>query len=144
MAALKILQAGDIDPQQFKGSWAGAFGHTQFMPSTFLRIAVDGDGDGKRDLVGSVPDALASTANYLHKSGWQQGLAWGFEVKLPAGYKGPSGRTNKQPMAAWGRTRPRTDRRAPARRGQRRPAASCGTGGAGLSRDPQFRGDLRL
>lgn len=101
VAALKILQAGDIDPQDFKGSWAGAFGHTQFMPSTFLRIAVDGDGDGRRDLVKSVPDALASTANYLRKAGWQPGEIWGFEVKLPAGYAGPSGRTKKLPMAAW-------------------------------------------
>lgn len=101
VSALKILQAGDIDPAQFKGSWAGAFGHTQFMPSTFLRIAVDGDGDGRRDLIGSVPDALASTANYLHKAGWQTGGTWGFEVQLPDGYNGPSGRTKKQPMAVW-------------------------------------------
>lgn len=101
IAALKILAAGDIDPRDFNGSWAGAFGHTQFMPSTFLRIAVDGDGDGRRDLIKSVPDALASTANYLRKAGWQPGLAWGFEVKLPAGYAGPSGRTKKQPMSAW-------------------------------------------
>jgi lytic murein transglycosylase len=101
IAALKILAAGDIDPQDFKGSWAGAFGHTQFMPSTFLHIAVDGDGDGRRDLIKSVPDALASTANYLHKAGWQPGLAWGVEVKLPAGYSGPSGRTKKEPMSAW-------------------------------------------
>ncbi len=101
VAALKILQAGDIDPARFTGSWAGAFGHTQFMPSTFLSTAVDGDGDGRRDLIGSAPDAVASTANYLRKAGWQSGLAWGFEVKLPVGYAGPSGRTRKQPMAAW-------------------------------------------
>jgi lytic murein transglycosylase len=101
IAALKILAAGDIDPEDFKGSWAGAFGHTQFMPSTFLRIAVDGDGDGRRDLIKSVPDAVASTANYLHKAGWNPKLPWGFEVKLPAGYAGPSGRTRKQPMSAW-------------------------------------------
>ena len=101
VAALKIVQAGDIDPARFNGSWAGAFGHTQFMPSTFLSIAVDGDGDGRRDLVGSVPDAVASTANYLHKAGWQTGGTWGFEVRLPGGYAGPSGRTKKQPMAAW-------------------------------------------
>ncbi len=101
VAALKILQAGDIDPAQFNGSWAGAFGHTQFMPSTFLSTAVDGDGDGRRDLIGSAPDAVASTANYLRKAGWQAGESWGFEVKLPPGYAGPSGRTKKQPMAAW-------------------------------------------
>ncbi len=99
--AMRIVQGGDIDPRDFTGSWAGAFGHTQFMPSTFLGTAVDGDGDGRRDLVHSAPDALASTANFLHKAGWQQGLPWGFEVRLPAGYGGPSGRGHKQPMAAW-------------------------------------------
>ncbi len=100
-AAMKIVQSGDIDPRDFTGSWAGAFGHTQFMPSTFERLAVDGDGDGRRDLVHSAADALASTANFLHKAGWQQGLPWGFEVKLPEGYGGPSGRGKKQPMSAW-------------------------------------------
>ncbi len=101
IAALKILDAGDVDPNKFMGSWAGAFGHTQFMPSTFLRIAVDLDGDGRRDLIGSVPDALGSTANYLKKSGWVTGMPWGFEVRLPANYNGPSGRTRKEPMSAW-------------------------------------------
>ena len=100
-AALKILQNGDVNPADFNGSWAGAFGHTQFMPSTFLSNAVDLDGDGRRDIIGSVPDALGSTANYLKRSGWSSGRPWGFEVKLPAGYSGPSGRTNKQPMASW-------------------------------------------
>lgn len=100
IAALKIIQRGDIDPG-FTGSWAGAFGHTQFMPSTYLRIAVDLDGDGRRDLVGSVPDAVGSTAAYLRKSGWVTGGPWGFEVRLPSGYAGPSGRTKKEPMAAW-------------------------------------------
>jgi lytic murein transglycosylase len=100
IAALKIIQRGDIEPG-FTGSWAGAFGHTQFMPSTYLRIAVDLDGDGRRDLVGSVPDALGSTAAYLKKSGWVSGGAWGFEVRLPTGYSGPSGRTKKERMATW-------------------------------------------
>ncbi|WOJ88253.1 lytic murein transglycosylase [Methylocapsa polymorpha] len=101
IAALKIIQHGDIDPAQFNGSWAGAFGHTQFMPSTFLRIAVDLDGDGRKDLINSVPDALGSTAAYLRKGGWTPGVGWGFEVKLPDHYSGPSGRTRKEPMAAW-------------------------------------------
>ena len=114
------------------------------MPSTFLRIAVDGDGDGRRDLIGSVPDALASTANYLHKSGWQPGLSWGFEVKLPAGYTGPSGRTKKQPMATWaGRGLTRIDGR-PLGEGSAGLLLPAGPAGAGLSRHPQFRGDLRL
>ena len=101
VAALKILEARDVDPAHFTGSWAGAFGHTQFMPSTFLRTAVDLDGDGRRDVVGSVPDAIGSTANYLRKGGWIGGQPWGFEVRLPENYGGPSGRTRKQPMAAW-------------------------------------------
>jgi lytic murein transglycosylase len=101
ISALKIIDAGDVDPSKFMGSWAGAFGHTQFMPSTFLRIAVDLDGDGRRDLIGSVPDALGSTANYLHKAGWVAGLPWGYEVRLPDHYAGPSGFKHKEPMSAW-------------------------------------------
>jgi lytic murein transglycosylase len=101
LAAMQIVGEGDADPSNFVGSWAGAFGHTQFMPSTFLRLAVDLDGDGRRDVINSVPDALGSTANYLHHSGWIAGLPWGFEVKLPADYAGPSGRRAKEPMSAW-------------------------------------------
>jgi lytic murein transglycosylase len=99
---LKIIQDGDVGPDQLKGSWAGAFGQTQFMPSTFMRLAVDFDGDGRRDLVGSVPDALASTANFLKQAGWQSGLPWGFEVKLPQGFDpSATGRRNRQPASAW-------------------------------------------
>lgn len=101
VAALKIIDAGDADPSHFVGSWAGAFGNTQFMPSTFLHMAVDLDGDGRRDLINSVPDALGSTANYLHRHGFIPGLPWGFEIRLPSHYSGPSGRRNKQPMGAW-------------------------------------------
>ena len=101
MATLKIIDHGDIPAEHMNGSWAGAFGQTQFMPSTYQRLAVDLDGDGRRDIVDSVPDALGSTANFLSKAGWQPGLPWGFEVTLPAGYSGPSGRKNKQPMSAW-------------------------------------------
>jgi lytic murein transglycosylase len=101
LAALKILGHGDVKLEEFNGSWAGAFGNTQFMPSTFLRLAVDGDGDGKRDVINSVPDALASTANFLHRSGWIPGLPWGFEVRLPAGYRGPSGWRGKRPLSFW-------------------------------------------
>jgi lytic murein transglycosylase len=101
VAALKIIDAGDINPAQFNGSWAGAFGHTQFMPSTFLRMAVDLDGDGRRDLIGSVPDALGSTANYLRQHGFVTGEPWGLEVRLPSGYSGPSGRKDKRPVEFW-------------------------------------------
>ena len=100
--ALKIVDAGDVKAEQLVGSWAGAFGHTQFMPSTFLRLAVDFDGDGRRDLVGSVPDALASTANFLKKAGWREDEVWGFEVRLPAGFDASgAGRRNKQALSAW-------------------------------------------
>lgn len=101
MAALKIVQRGDIAPQKLVGSWAGAFGQTQFMPSTYLRLAVDGDGDGRRDLVDSVADALHSTANFLARAGWQKGAGWGYEVRVPAGYTGPIGRNPKKPVASW-------------------------------------------
>ncbi len=101
MATLKIADRGDIPLASLTGSWAGAFGQTQFMPSTFLKLAVDLDGSG-RDIVDSPAAALGSTANYLEHSGWTSGEPWGFEVRLPAGYSGPSGRRNKQPMSAWG------------------------------------------
>lgn len=101
VAALKILQRGDAAPERFTGSWAGAFGHTQFMPTTFLRNAVDMEGDGHPNIIDSVPDALATTANYLRKSGWQPGVPCGYEVRLPANYKGPQGRTSRHPAAFW-------------------------------------------
>jgi len=100
-ATLKIIQNGDVPASALVGSWAGAFGHTQFMPSTFLRFAVDMDGDGRRDVVGSIPDALGSTANYLRNSGWQSGQPWGFEVTVPKDYSGPTGRKAKQSMTYW-------------------------------------------
>ena len=100
MATLKIADRGDIPLSKLNGSWAGAFGQTQFMPSTFLRLAVDLDGSG-RDIVDNAAAALGSTGNYLKKSGWTPGEPWGFEVKLPPGYSGPSGRKTKQPMSAW-------------------------------------------
>src|ERR687898_278788 len=78
MATLRIVEAGEIDASRLRGSWAGAFGHTQFMPSTYQRLAVDGDGDGRRDVVDSVPDAVASTANFLRKAGWSSGMPWGY------------------------------------------------------------------
>lgn len=101
IAALKIVDRGDIALGRLNGSWAGAFGHTQFIPTTYLRLAVDGDGDGRRDLVDSIPDALHSTANFMAKAGWQSGAVWGYEVKVPAGYAGASGRNPKKPVASW-------------------------------------------
>ncbi|WP_151982420.1 lytic murein transglycosylase [Acinetobacter guerrae] len=101
-ATMRILQRGDLTENQLKGSWAGAFGHTQFMPSTYERLAVDFDGDGRRDLVSSVPDALASTANFLKQAGWQTGMPWGFEVKIPDSMSiSGEGRRNKKPLSSW-------------------------------------------
>lgn len=84
IAALKILQAGDISKEQLTGSWAGAMGHTQFIPTSYLAYGVDMDGNGRRDIWNSVPDALATAANLLHKNGWQTGKTWGYESILPA------------------------------------------------------------
>ncbi len=100
MAALKIADRGDIPLEKLKGSWAGAFGQTQFMPTTYLRLAVDLNGTG-RDIIDNPAAALGSTANYFKKSGWTPGETWGFEVKLPADYYGPLGRKNRRPMSFW-------------------------------------------
>jgi len=86
VSALKILQRGDIDHEGMNGSWAGAMGHTQFIPTTYSAYAVDHDGDGRRDIWGTIPDALGSTASYLKVSKWKSGQTWGYEVKLPKGF----------------------------------------------------------
>lgn len=86
LTALVILQQGHVDREDMKGSWAGAMGQTQFMPSSFMKFAVDADGDGHKNIWTSIPDAMASTANYLRQHGWTQGLPWGFEVQLPDGF----------------------------------------------------------
>src|SRR6201999_3557990 len=86
LSALEILARGDVRPDHLKGSWAGAFGPTQFMPTAFKRYAVDFDGDGRRDVVDSIPDLVASTANNLKVDGWKAGETWGYEVVLPAGF----------------------------------------------------------
>lgn len=84
IAALDILHRGDVRPDRLVGSWAGAFGPTQFMPTAFKRYAVDFDRDGRRDVIDSMPDLIASTANNLVKTGWQSGETWGYEVVIPA------------------------------------------------------------
>jgi membrane-bound lytic murein transglycosylase B len=103
VAALKILQAGDVSPGAMTGSWAGAMGHTQFIPTSYLAFAVDFTGDGRRDIWSEDPtDALASTAAYLAKSGWTRGLAWGMEVTVPAGFNaGLLGRGKGRSAADW-------------------------------------------
>ena len=86
LSALEILQRGDVKPDRLVGSWAGAFGPTQFMPTAFKKYAVDFDHDGRRDVVDSVPDIVASTANNLEKDGWLSGQTWGYEVVVPANF----------------------------------------------------------
>src|SRR6476661_5634015 len=104
LSALEILQHGDLRPEQLKGSWAGAFGPTQFMPTSFKRFAVDFDGDGRRDVVDSVPDLIASTANNLKKDGWVPGQTWGYEVVLPKDFNFLlADRSRMMTMAEWER-----------------------------------------
>jgi membrane-bound lytic murein transglycosylase B len=102
VAALKILQNGDVSPSGMTGSWAGAMGHTQFIPTSYLAYAVDFRGDGRRDIWSDDPtDALASAAAYLSRSGWTRGQPWGVEVQLPAGFNGPTGRGTTRSPSAW-------------------------------------------
>jgi membrane-bound lytic murein transglycosylase B len=102
LAALRILQAGDIDRAHMVGSWAGAMGQTQFLPSTYLAHAVDADGDGRRDIWNSMADVLASTANFLARSGWKPAEPWGAEVQLPPGFDaGRADASVRQPAAQW-------------------------------------------
>jgi lytic murein transglycosylase len=102
LAALKILQNGDVDREHMVGSWAGAMGQTQFLPSNFLAYAVDADGDGRRDIWGSAADVMASTANLLARSGWQADQPWGTEVQLPAGFDvGRADAAVRQSSAQW-------------------------------------------
>ena len=103
IAALRILQNGDISPDRMTSSWAGAMGHTQFIPTSYLGFAVDFTGDGRRDIWSDDPtDALASTAAYLAKSGWQRGQPWGLEVRLPPGFAiSQTGRGKGRSVADW-------------------------------------------
>lgn len=102
LAALKILEEGHITHAKMRGSWAGAMGQNQFMPSSFHRFAVDGNGDGRRNIWGSLPDVFASTANYLAKSGWKEDERWGRAVSLPAGFdRDLVGLEVQKPLSFW-------------------------------------------
>jgi membrane-bound lytic murein transglycosylase B len=102
LSALEILARGDVKPDRLIGSWAGAFGPTQFMPTTFRRFAIDFDRDGRRDFVDSTADMIASTANLLHSNGWVPGESWGYEVVLPAGFNYLlADRTKQMTVAQW-------------------------------------------
>ena len=104
LAALKILDHGDVSPARMTGSYAGAMGQPQFMPTSYLQYAVDFDGHGRRDIWTSVPDVLGSIANYLARSGWRSGESWGQQVLVPAGFDPAwAGRGNKRPLAEWAR-----------------------------------------
>jgi membrane-bound lytic murein transglycosylase B len=104
MASLRILDAGHVAPERMQGSWAGAMGQPQFMPTSFERLAVDFDGDGHRDIWDSRADALASIANYLAKSGWQSGQGWALEARPPAGFDIERVDTEtRRSMAEWNR-----------------------------------------
>ena len=126
-SALEILNRGDIEIERLKGSWAGALGQPQFMPSSYLRYAQDFDGDGRRDIWRSEPDVFASVANFLKEHGWTHGVAWGREVKLPAGARraasavplreigcrAAKAMTEPRPLNAWRRMGVRTMQGAP-------------------------------
>ncbi|MFQ5625892.1 MAG: lytic murein transglycosylase, partial [Methyloligellaceae bacterium] len=102
LAALQILERGDISLARMTGSWAGAMGHTQFIPTTYNLYAVDFTGDGRRNIWGSLADALASAANYLKASIWRSGETWGYEVDLPQGFDyALSGRKRVKTLAQW-------------------------------------------
>ncbi|HSK39082.1 MAG TPA: lytic murein transglycosylase, partial [Arenibaculum sp.] len=102
IAALQIIDRGDVAPERMIGSWAGAMGQTQFIPTTYRQFAVDADADGRRDLWHSLPDIFASTANYLATSGWRRGVPWGAEVFLPAGFDLELADTSVvEPVARW-------------------------------------------
>ena len=102
LTALRIVSDGHVSANNMTGSWAGAMGHTQFMPSSFMRYAVDYNGDGRKDIWNSVPDALGSTANYLNSFGWRPGETWGYEVKLPSGFNFAAARDmGRAPLSQW-------------------------------------------
>lgn len=104
MNALKIIDQGHISAQSMKGSWAGAMGQSQFMPSSFLAYAVDFNGDGKKDIWNTQEDVFASAANYLAKSGWNGDQRWGRQVRVPASFgENMIDRNNKRPLAEWAR-----------------------------------------
>ena len=105
LAALRILKAGDITLDRMTGSWAGAMGHTQFIPTSYTAYAVDFTGDGRRDIWDTPQDALASTANYLRRSGWLPGRPWGHQVVLPQRFDASlAGRKHERPVRQWRRT----------------------------------------
>ncbi len=115
MNALRILEHGDVAPLGMTGSYAGAMGQPQFMPSSYLRYAVDFTGDGQRNIWTSLPDVFASVGNYLGRSGWKAGEIWGQPVRVPAGMAAPGGRDDVRPIGQWERDGVRREDGAPFR-----------------------------
>ncbi|ODM41170.1 lytic murein transglycosylase [Cereibacter johrii] len=145
IAALKILDKGDVRPEAMTGSWAGAMGHTQFMPTSYLDFAVDFTGDGRRDIWSDDPsDALASTAAYLAQSGWRSGEPWGVEVRLPAGFDfSRSGKSLRQPPARWEALGVRRVGGSPLPAGEAALLLPAGAQGAAFLIYPNFRAIAR-
>ncbi len=132
LAALQILQRGDTTADQMYGSWAGAMGHTQFIPTTYLAHSADYDGDRRSDIWQNIPDALYSTANYLRASGWVPGHTWGYEVRIPSGFDWRyADESTQRPLAQWQQMGiVRTgDRQFPRPNDQARLLAPAGSGG---------------
>ena len=138
--ALLILEQGHVAPREMIGSWAGAMGQTQFMPSSFLKDGVDFDGDGRKDIWGSVPDALASTAQFLKNHGWQAGIVWGAEVLLPENFQVKAAdHAAFRPIAEWARRGvTRADGSALPSRGEARLTLPMGLAGPAFLRTPNF------
>ena len=140
--ALKILQDGHITRAKMVGSWAGAMGQPQFMPSNFGTLAADFDGDGRKDIWTSVPDVLASIANFLKHWGWKAGAPWGFEVIVPQGFDYRRSRASLCRMD--GARHQARGRQGHSRERQRDPVLPEWRGGPGVSRGREFRGDQAL
>jgi peptidoglycan lytic transglycosylase B len=146
LAVLEILHNGDVAADQLNGSWAGAFGGTQFMPTVFKRYAVDFDRDGRRNLVGSIPDLIASTANYLKQNGWVAGQGWGYEVVVPKGFDYRlADRARVQTIRQWEQVGIRRADGKPFARPDDRAylLVPAGAGGPGFLMLPNFRAIMR-
>ncbi len=147
LVALEILHRGDLRPEQLRGSWAGAFGPTQFMPTAFKRFAVDADGDGRRDVVDNPHDLIASTANNLKKDGWQTGASWGYEIVIPKGFNFMlADRAKAMTLAQWDHLGVRRADGKPYPESGRQ-GLSAGPGrrrGAGLPDAAEFPGDHEI